>query len=220
MVNLRPDVPYFQWGAEWAAEAQLRQSTEDAVKLVVIPTLRWLSECPAPVADDDYRRPNVLAAVRVADHPAPATRAGHGAHGRLVRAAPRGRLRAGHPARRAVPPARQALEHRNHGGHRAPRRRRRRSRHQWYRYLALARGRRPHLHPAQHRRHAAERAALGRTIAAYREVLAQNPKHRHAEVVHHRRGFKKTGNPAFKFALYDQASTPGRAWQLLCDSRP
>lgn len=45
VVNLRPDVPFFQWGAEWAAEGRLQgMSTEDAVKLVVIPTMRWLSE--------------------------------------------------------------------------------------------------------------------------------------------------------------------------------
>ena len=38
-------VPFFQWGAEWAAEGRLQgMSTEDAVKLVVIPTMRWLSE--------------------------------------------------------------------------------------------------------------------------------------------------------------------------------
>lgn len=222
VVNLRPDVPFFQWGAEWAAEGRLQgMSTEDAVKLVVIPTMRWLSECPSPVADDDYRKPNVLAAVRVMT----ILRQSHAQEPMVLMAGSSALRRAGDfgPAIQLAEQCHQldkrwstaimvATAHRDAGGvDRAI---------EWYRYSLSLEGADP----------VSTQLDIGDTllgaqrwdeaIAAYRDVLAQNPKHRHAESSITYAEFKKTGNPAHKFALYDQAEHSGRAWQLLCDMEP
>ncbi|MCA9534054.1 MAG: hypothetical protein KC593_10250 [Myxococcales bacterium] len=222
VVNLRPDVPFFVWGAEWAAEGKLNgMSTEDTVKLVVIPTLRWLSECPSPVADDDYRKPNVLAAVRVMT----ILRQLHPQEPMVLMAASSALRRAGDfvPAIQLAEQCHQldkkwstaimvATAHRDAGGiDRAV---------EWYRYSLSLEGADP----------ISTQLDIGDTllgaqrwddaIAAYRDVLQQNPKHRHAESSITYAEYKKTGNAELKFALYDQAEHSGRAWQLLCDMEP
>ncbi|MCB9656115.1 MAG: hypothetical protein R3B40_28420 [Polyangiales bacterium] len=222
VVNLRPDVPFFVWGAEWAAEGKLSgMSAEDTVKLVVIPTLRWLSECPAPIADDDYRKPNVLAAVRVMT----ILRQIHPQEPMVLMAGSSALRRAGDfvPAIQLAEQCHQldkkwstaimvATAHRDAGGiDRAV---------EWYRYSLSLEGADPISTQLDIGDTLLNAERWDDAIAAYREVLQQNPKHRHAESSITYAEFKKTKNPELKFALYDQAEHSGRAWQLLCDMEP
>lgn len=222
VVNLRPDVPFFAWGAEWAAEGKLNGiGAEDTMKMVVIPTLRWLSECPSPVAEDDHRRPNVLSAVRVTS----TLRQLHPQEPMVLMAASSALRRAGDfaPAIALAEQCHQldtkwstaimvATAHRDAGNiDRAV---------EWYRHSLSLEGADA----------ISTQLDIGDTllaaerwddaIGAYRDVLQQNPKHRHAESSITYAEFEKTKNPELKFALYDQAEHSGRAWQLLCDMEP
>ncbi len=222
VVNLRPDVPFFTWASEWAAEGKLGGLTlQETKELLVNPTLHWLSRCPAPVPDDDLRRPNVIAAIPLMT----ILRQLHPRDPHVLMASSSVLRRAGDFAP-AIQFAERCHELDKHWGtavmvataHRDAGDVQRAV--EWYRYSLTLEGADKVSTQLDIGDALLQAERWDEAIAAYEPVLAENPRHRHAQSSITFARFRKTGDVQEKFALYDQAEHSGRAWSLLCDMEP